>query len=249
VSVPAKPPTPRPSQAAPEAESGFSPSSFVIGLAVLAAGIGFFAWRLYQRKLALAASAVSVAPFSVGNADGASALFTPEALARLEWKQFEELVAAYYSKTGVVAVRTKAGPSAPVHIRISWKGEPRPFACVQCIAHPPGLIESRPIEELCAVLTAEDIRRGYVVTTGKFSLPARDFAEEKHVTLLSGDLLLEKLNALPEGPRSELIEEIFAGDFTTPSCPRCEAKMVRVSGEPHTWRCSTHPEVKIVAPV
>ena len=41
----------------------------------------------------------------------------------------------------------------------------------------------------------DDIRRGYVVTTGKFNVPARDFAEEKHLTLLPGDIFLEKLNA------------------------------------------------------
>ena len=35
-----------------------------------------------------------------------STLFTAELLAKLEWKRFEELVAHYYLKTGVVAVRT-----------------------------------------------------------------------------------------------------------------------------------------------
>src|SRR4030095_15941392 len=105
--------------------------------------------------------------------------FTEDQLTKLEWKQFEDLVVSYYSKTGVVAVRTKTGPESPVHIKISWKGEPRPFALVQCIAHPVGLIDSKPLQALVASLATEDIRRGYIVTTGKFNVAARDFAEEK----------------------------------------------------------------------
>jgi restriction system protein len=134
-----------------------------------------------------------------------------------------------------------------VHIKISWKGEPRPFACVQCIAHPAGLIDVVPVQELFATLTAEDIRRGYVVTTGKFNVPARDFAEEKHITLMSGDIFLEKINALPSSARAELIQEFTVGDYKTPSCPKCDAKMVPSAENPAVWVCKAHPEEKIPA--
>ena len=120
-------------------------------------------------------------------------------------------MAAYYSKTGVVATRTKTGPESPVHIKISWKGEPRPFAYVLCVAHPSGLIDAKPVQNLIAALAAEDIRRGYVVTAGKFNVSARDVAEEKHITLLPGDIFLEKLNALPASARSEVMQAINAG--------------------------------------
>ena len=118
---------------------------------------------------------------------------------------------------------------------------------MQCIAHPSGLIEAKPIQDLFAVLAAEDIRRGYVVTTGKFGVAARDFAEEKHITLLTGDLFLEKLNALPAPTRSELIQEFSGGDPSTPSCPTCEEKMVRADEDPPVWRCKAHPDVTIPA--
>ncbi|MCX6952160.1 MAG: restriction endonuclease, partial [Verrucomicrobia bacterium] len=141
-----------------------------------------------------------------------------------------------YLKTGVVAVRTKTGPMSPVHLKISWKGEAKPFACVQCHANPTGLIRIAPLQDLAAALTLDDIRRGYVVTNGKFNVEARDFAEEKHFTLLPGEILLEKLNALPPAARSELMHEITAGDYTTPSCPKCEAKMARA--DDGNWRCA-----------
>jgi hypothetical protein len=227
-------------------ESVFTTQTYVIAFLAIGAA-GYLLWLRRQRQLDLAATAVSRTPFSAPASTGSGAMFEGELIRKLEWKRFEELVASYYSKTGVVAVRTKTGPSSPVHVKISWKGEPRPFACVQCIAHPPSLIEAKCIQDLYAVLAAEDIRRGYVVTTGKFSIPARDFAEEKHLTLLSGDLFLEKLNALPDSARTELMEEITTGDYTTPSCPQCDAKAVRSDDDPSAWRCKSHPDIVIPA--
>jgi restriction system protein len=162
--------------------------------------------------LELAATTVLSTPLSIPIAPQKStgAVFTADLLSKLEWRRFEELVAAYYSKTGVVATRTKTGPDSPVHIKISWKGEPRPFAYVQCIAHPSGLVDAKPVQNFVAVLAAEDIRRGYVVTPGKFNVAARDVAEEKHITLLPGDIFLEKLNALPAAARAEVMQAISA---------------------------------------
>lgn len=226
----------------------FTLRSYIIAFLLIGGGIAYLVWRSRQRQLLLDATAVSSTPFTAPvTGGGTGTVFNGAMLSKLEWKRFEELVASYYSKTGVVATRTKSGPAAPVHIKISWKGEPRPFALVQCIAQPPGLIDAKPLQALHTVLTAEDIRRGYVVTTGKFNVPARDFAEEKHITLLPGDIFLEKLNALPDAARSELMQEITTGDYTTPSCPKCEAKMVRSPEDPAMWRCAAHPDQQIPA--
>ena len=226
-------------------ESVFTACTYVIAFIVIFGGAGFLVWRPQQRQLELAATSVSRTPFLAAATTATGARFTAELLGKLEWKRFEELVAAYYSKTGVVAVRTKGGPQSAVPIKISWKGEPRPFACVQCISRPSGLDDAKPLQDLFAVIAAEDIRRSYLVTTGKFNVPARDFAEEKHLTLLTGDLLLEKLNALPDMARNELMQEITTGDYTTPSCPKCEARMVHSPEEPSAWRCSAHPDITL----
>ncbi|HUR57270.1 MAG TPA: restriction endonuclease [Opitutaceae bacterium] len=225
-----------------EHDSFLTANTFVIAGIVIFGGIAVLVWQTRQRRLELAASAVSSTPFNTSPGDMNTARFKPELLAKLEWKRFEELVASYYSKTGVMAARTKAGPTNPVHIKISWKGEPRPFAYVQCIPQTDSLIEAGPILELVTALTADDIRRGYVVTTGKFSVNARDIAEEKHITLLPGDIFLEKLNALPDAARVELMQETKAGDYTTPSCPKCEAKMVPSGEDPNVFKCAAHPD-------
>ncbi len=228
-------------------ESVFSTQTYVIAFATIIGSIGFLVWRSKQRRLELEATAVSHVPFNapISSTDSGAAKFAAEMITKLEWKRFEELVEAYYIKTGVVAVRTKSGPVSPVHIKISWKGEPRPFACVHCIAHPVGLIEVKPLQELYTVLAADDIRRGYVVTTGRFGVAARDFAEEKHLTLLPGDIFLEKLNALPDTARSEIMQAITTGDSSTPSCPKCDAKMVRTKDDPPVWRCASHSDFSL----
>jgi hypothetical protein len=226
----------------------FTPTMYVIAGVLVFGAIAYVVWRNRQRQLELAATALSGTPFTAQAATTNAVRFDAALLGKLDWKRFEELVASYYSKTGVIAVRTKTGPSSPVHIKISWKGEPRPFAYVHCIANPRGLIEAAPVQALVASLAAEDIRRGYIITTGKFSVGARDLAEEKSITLLAGDIFLEKLNALPDTARAELMQEVTTGDYTTPSCPVCEAKMTRAPEDPDLWRCASHPDQTIRKP-
>ena len=240
VTTPA-PAAPPPSPASVESPIG-SPT-YLIVLAVVLGGAGLLFWKYRQRQIELAASSVENTPLTTPTTPVFTGSgFSADILAKLEWRRFEELVAAYYSKTGVVAVRTKTGPKSPVHIKISWKGEPRPFAYVQCIAQPGGLIDPKPLQALVAALAADDIRRGYVVTPGKFNVVARDLAEEKHLTLLSGDVFLEKLNALPPGARAEIMQSVSAGDYAVPSCPKCETKMVQSADDPPVWRCPNHPD-------
>lgn len=196
----------------------FNVKNFAILGALILGGIGYMFWRGRQRSIALASTTVSSTPFSAPPIPPqAGVKFDAAFLAKLDWRSFETLVAAYYSKTGVVATRTPGGPESPVHVKISWMGEARPFAYVQCIAQPPGLVQAAPVEALFRMLTADEIRRGYVVTTGKFGVPARDFAEEKHITLLSGDMFLEKLNALPDLARNEIMAAINASDPAVPA--------------------------------
>ena len=225
-------------------EAFYTTRTFIFSVVIVGAGLVFLIWRNRQRQLLLAATAVSQSPFAAtpSATTGGGAKFNSDFLAKLEWKRFEELVADYYAKTGVVATRTKTGPASPTHIKISWKGEPRPFASVACIAHPVGLVDAKPLQDLVAAIATEDIRRGYVVTSGKFSVGARDYGEEKHLTLLPGDIFLEKLNALPEAARNEIMQAVTSGDYQTPSCPKCETKMVKSITDPSQWQCPTHPD-------
>ena len=82
---------------------------------------------------------------------------------------------------------------------------------MRCIAESFGPIDTKPLQELATALAADDIRRGHIVTPGKFTPNAIKLAEEKQITLLPGDVFLEKLNALPTAARAEIMKVINAG--------------------------------------
>lgn len=198
-------------------------STLLIGIAaVVVGGLGFFIWRWRQRQFELAATSVQNTPVAPGGGSAAVSLaagstFTDDYLSQLDPGRFELLVSAYFNKTGVVASRAKAGQGAVAQIRISWKGEPKPFAGVLCIAAPEGAIEAKALMPMMAELEADQIRRGQVVTTGHFTAGAKQFAVEKHLTLLSGESLLEKLNALPESARKDIHSAVLAGENALPT--------------------------------
>lgn len=202
---------------AQQLEEGVIPPRVVVGLtAVTLLGLALLVWRWRQRRLALAASAVASTPVPAGAGGPAPAAeldpsFTGEFVAGLTPHQFEHLVAEYFNRTGVVALHLKPGRGAVAQIRISWKGDPKPFAGVFCIAAPAGPIEAKALMPLLAELEHEEISRGHVVTTGTFSAGARHLAEERSLTLLGGDALLEKLNSLPESARREIHRTLQAG--------------------------------------
>lgn len=193
----------------PESGLGMGGAIGLVGGVLLLGIVGFFVWRARQRKLELEATAVEATPVgAAAMSRAAEAGFSAALLASLDAAQLEELVAAYYVKTGVVATRVSGDPASPFQIRISWKGEARAFALVQCLAQPEGTIDTKPLVRLHAILDKEKVRRGYVVTPGKFSTAARDLAEQKGLTLLPGDVFLEKLLALPDSARAELMRAI-----------------------------------------
>ena len=51
-------------------------------------------------------------------------------------------------------------------------------------------------------------------------------AQGKTLKLVPGNDLLGKLNSLPEADRRELLRDATQGDYTTPTCPQCDVKMV-----------------------
>lgn len=235
VERPSSDPLPKPVQNEP------GPSLTKIGgyalIVLIGSALAYLIWRSRKRRVVTATTSPTQSPFAAEPVPArAGKRFTTEFLSLLEWKRFEELVAAYYNKTGVVAVRTKSGPVSAVHIRISWKGETRPFACVQCVAHPPAAIGPNSIQALREVLAAENIRRGYVVSPGKFDAAACALADENKIALIPGDAFAEKLNTLPDLVRDELMQDAIAGEPFVPTCPRCDIKMVRADAT-SSWRC------------
>ena len=108
-------------------------------------------------------------------------------------------------------------------------------------------------EQLRAVIgTMAQARTGRAiyVAAGRFDEGALEFAKAHPIQLLSGDMLLAKILQIPEDRRNALLALATEGEWTTPTCPACAAKMVRRAGGGHDfWVCSNMPQCTATMPV
>jgi len=151
--------------------------------------------------------------------------WTPELLKHLEWRRFEELCAAYF------AAAPEGGARALVH-------------CEPWNAYRVGV---KPVRELRAAMAAAGVAEGVLVTAGRFTQQAADFAARNHIELIDGASLLEKLAGLGPEQAAALLKLATQGDFITPTCPSCGVKMaLRTStqGGRKFWGCVNYPRCK-----
>ncbi|MBC7160542.1 MAG: hypothetical protein H5U26_00340 [Immundisolibacter sp.] len=93
--------------------------------------------------------------------------------------------------------------------------------------------------------------RGYSLaifySVSGFSTEASNFAAGK---LVSGDESLRQVQTLADAERTALLQHVTRGDYVTPSCPKCDIKMIRKAGRagrsdfwscPNFGACRTRP--------
>lgn len=169
-------------------------------------------------------------------------------LRHLEWKRFELLVQRYY-ETGGLRVTGVAG-GVGFNLQLHRGDEAQPFSLVHC--HPS---EGRPVQlEAVTALAAEARDSGVevvFVTSGNFSPGAQAFAQTKRISLITGDTFTARFNAVAPKRRAEILDEVMAGDYTTPSCRQCDVKLVladEVEGRSPTWNCPRAPRCTFSLP-
>lgn len=178
---------------------------------------------------------------------------TIELMRRLEWKRLEELVAGYFSATGVRAALTCVGADGGIDVKLYRAGEAQPYGYVQCKAWLGRDAGVSVVRELFGVMAADQISEGALVTIGEFSEQAREFARGKPIRLIDGAEFLRLFGLLPAAARSKIVAHVTRGDYTTPTCARCDVKMVLRKAErnafwgcPHFPRCESKIYVRAV---
>lgn len=171
--------------------------------------------------------------------------FTQELLNQLEWRRFEMLVQALFQAEGLSASRIRAGADGGIDLSLRESPEGPVTAIVQCKAWKAYTVGVKPVRELFGVMHAEGVPRSLFFTSGRFTSEALAFARGKPMDLIDGNALLLRLNSLEESKRDSIRANITAGDYTTPTCPSCETKMVRrTSRHGEFWGCRSYPLCK-----
>jgi restriction system protein len=173
--------------------------------------------------------------------------WTPELLKRLEWRRFEELCAAYFEALGFRADLAGAGADGGAVINLYEEGSASTAILVQCSPWNPYRVGIKPVRGLHGAMTSGNVGEGVLVTSGKFTREARDFADQQRISLIDGDELVAEITALLPEKALVLLKLATQGDFRTPTCPSCVIKMIprRTTAHGRTyWGCRNYPGCK-----
>ncbi len=210
-------------------------------------GAAASAWRRRQRSQLFAN--VTASPAS-------------DALEGISWQQFEHLVGEAFRLQGY-RVTEIGGASADggVDLVLSKDGEKLLVQCKQWRAFKVGVPVVR---ELYGVMAAEGASGGIVVTSGRFTDEAREFAQGRNVRLMDGPKLQALLQQVRGARQSAAavhsrVEPTMATPTSAPSgipaCPLCTKPMTRRVARKGSnaggtfWGCTGFPGCRGVKPI
>ncbi len=163
-----------------------------------------------------------------------------EKLDRLDWFQFEKMVAMLYCSRGCqVERRGGAKPDGGIDVVVQ-SGESR-FA-VQCKFWKVREVGVRQVRELMGALQDERIAKGVIFSIKGFTDPARELAGRNGIELLGKSEIVQMLNEARFTPHIRELKAIM--ESKDKYCPRCERVMVlRRSSKDGSqfWGCSGFP--------
>jgi len=175
---------------------------------------------------------------------------TLELIQKIEWKRFEELCKAYLESKGGKVKSTGIGSDGGVDIQLFRAGSDKPAALVQCKAWNTKQVGVQPIRELFGVMAADGVSNGIFMITDVYSQDAIAFAKGKKLLLISGRDIVRDVLKMPDHKQEDLLRVITEGDYTTPTCPNCDIKLIarKVSKGKNAgnrfWGCKNYPKCR-----
>ena len=188
----------------------------------------------------------------------------------MSWREFEMLVGEAYRLQGYrVTEIGGGGPDGGVDLVLAKGAEKFFVQCKQWKAYKVGVTTVR---ELYGVMAAKGATGGFVVTSGRFTADAKDFAQGSNIELVDGPRLFamiqqarstqgqpaaaqrETSNSM-ESPAPQPQSAVQAPQATAkaaaqPECPRCGAAMALRTARQGAntgntfWGCTTYPKCR-----
>ncbi|MEY2341714.1 DUF2034 domain-containing protein [Acidithiobacillus sp. IBUN Pt1247-S3] len=168
-------------------------------------------------------------------------------LQSLDWKRFEDLCSEYIKSKGVRAETTSLGADGGIDVRAyNQAGELQQI--IQCKAWKQD-VGVKYVRELAGSLMDARARFGVFICSSDYTADACAFARKNHIVLITGVDLVNAITALPVAEQHRLLAFATAGDYTTPTCPKCGIKMVKRRGHSDFWGCANYPKCRRTFPM
>jgi restriction system protein len=172
-----------------------------------------------------------------------------ESLRAVSWKDFEFLVAEAYRRQGYeVDFSLGKGADGGVDLVLHKAGHTSLVQCKQWKVFSVGVPVVR---EMFGIMTAEQADEVIIVTSGKFTTEAENFARGKSIQLLDGSRLLELVKQVQSRvPTSNNLTSTTTESNETPFCPVCGKVMVTRTARRGQnagnkfWGCPDYPGCK-----
>lgn len=173
----------------------------------------------------------------------------------MSWQEFELLVGEAFRQKGFKVLELGGpGPDGGVDLVLT-KG--REKYLVQCKQWRALKVTVSVVRELYGLMASKGAAGGFVVTSGKFTSDAKEFANGRNVTLVDGDMLVAMLqDARARRTPAALQDKVtLAPIASSPNCPKCASRMVRREAKrgPNSgnafWGCATYPNCTGTMPI
>ena len=182
-----------------------------------------------------------------------------DALDGTSWLEFEILVGEAFRLQGYrVAETGGGGPDGGIDLALTKGNEKFLVQCKQWKAYKVGVDVVR---ELYGVMAAKGAAGGFVVTSGRFTDDARNFADGRNVQLVDGPKLFTMIKQAKQSMAATAQPTTSKPQMATPkavavtSCPLCSSGMVKRTARNGSnagsefWGCSTFPKCCGVRPL
>ena len=170
-------------------------------------------------------------------------------LAALSWQDFESVIGALYRRKGFNVTATETGADGGVDLVLHRGDE---TVLVQCKHWRTRDVGVAIVRELYGVVSARRASGGVLVTGGRFTQDAQEFAKGTNVELIDGDSLRSQVR-LKFGEDVDTVVRTTAP--TLPPCPQCGGGMIKrvakrgVNKGKAFLGCSRYPECRGTRPV
>jgi restriction system protein len=181
-----------------------------------------------------------------------------ESIRALTWRDFEHLLAEAFRRQGYRVRDTGGGADGGVDLILSKDGREMLVQAKQWKAWKVGV---KVVRELFGVQVSRGSDAAILVTSGRFTGEARQFASENDIELIDGQVLermiadVQRSGRTPQRPAAKGAAIEPATAPATPKCPACGSPMVQRTSKRGAnlgqafWGCSGFPACRGTRPV